>query len=193
MCGGRMSVLYYATGNHDKFETVAQYMQKNAPQYILRQCAHELIEIQSYDQKEIALDKARQAWNFLKQPVLVDDAGIYFEKYNRFPGVLTKYVYMGLGLEGLLKLVEPGDRAFFCLHLIYWYGPEQYEIFHSDCFGTIVHQNEYQATEHSPYNALFIPDGSNKTLAELKLIGDYEQHDYRIRALKKFLAWHASQ
>ena len=188
-----MNDIYYATGNSDKFETVFCFLERNAPHVKLKPCTKDFIEIQSNDQKEIALDKARQAWEHLQEPVLVDDSGIYFEKYHKFPGVLTKFVFQGIGLEGLWKLIEAGEKATFCLHLVYWYGPDQYEIFESECSGTVTKQKDFLGTPQFPYDTLFIPDGTTKTYAELRQAGEHDQYDYRIGAVKKFLRWYTLQ
>lgn len=181
--------LYYATGNSDKFELVVRYLEKNASHIQLKPCTHDLIEIQSYDQQEVAIDKARQAWALLQKPVIVDDAGIYFEKYRDFPGVLTKYVYRGLGHEGLLKLVAPGDKAYFKLTMVYWYAPEKYEVFVAQCSGHIVHQTTFKAGEGSPYDVMFAPAGETRTFAQLRAEGEYEKYHYRIDAVKELLHW----
>jgi XTP/dITP diphosphohydrolase len=184
-----MHELYYVTGNSDKFEVVYRYIDKNAPHIQLKPFTHDIPEIQSYDQREVAVEKARQAWNLLQKPVIIDDAGIYFEKYRDFPGVLTKFVYRGIGQEGLLKLVEPGDKAYFQITMVYWYGPEQYQVFMSKCPGYILHQQKYTASPDSPYDVLFAPEGETRTFAELRVSGEYEKYHYRIDALRQFLHW----
>ena len=188
-----MKELYYATSNSDKFELVNRYLEKNMPHVELKPFTEDLVEIQSYDQREVAIDKARQAWDALQKPVIIDDAGIYFEKYRDFPGVLTKYVYRGLGREGLLKLVEPGDKAYFQLTMVYWYAPEKYEVFVGRCQGHIVHQTEFIPGEGSPYDVMFAPDGETRTFAELHAAGEHEKYHYRLDALKKFLHWYTLQ
>lgn len=185
-----MPEIYYATGNSDKFEIVYRYLEKNAPDIILKPCTHDFLEIQSYDQKAVAIDKARQAWNFLKKPVLVDDAGIYFEKYRDFPGVFTKFVYRGLGREGLLKLVNPGDKAYFRLSMVFWYAPDLYQDFVGECKGYIIDQTKFTAGEQSPYDMMFAPEGDTRTFAELHAVGEYEKYHYRVDALKHFLHWY---
>lgn len=188
-----MNELYYATGNSDKFEAVYRYLEKNLPHVTLHPCTQDFPEIQSYDQRAVAVDKARQAWDYLKKPVLVDDAGIYFEKYRDFPGVLTKYVYRGIGIDGLLKLTEPGDKAVFKLHMVYWYAPESYEVFVGECPGHIVHQSEFITGEYSPYDQIFAPDSCTETFAQLLKTGRAEPYHYRLHALKKFLQWYTQQ
>lgn len=188
-----MNELYYATGNSDKFETVYKYLEANLPHVTLKPCVQDFPEIQSYDQRAVAIDKARQAWDYLKKPVLVDDAGIYFEKYRDFPGVLTKFVYRGIGIDGLCKLVAPGDKAIFRLHMVYWYGPEQYEVFIGECHGHIIHQSKFITGENSPYDQIFAPNERTQTFAELLVLGEAEPYNYRIHALKKFLHWYTQQ
>lgn len=185
--------LYFATGNSDKFELVYRYLEKNAPHIQLKPFTQELIEIQSYDQKEVAIDKARQAWNILQKPVLVDDAAIYFEKYRDFPGVLTKYVMRGIGQEGLLKLTQPGDKAYFQTILVHCSAPEKYEVFVGKCLGNIMHQTKYTSSQDSPYDVLFAPEAEARTFAELRQAGEHEKYHYRIDALKQFLHWLTSQ
>ena len=188
-----MPEIYYATSNSDKFELVYRYLEKNAPHIQLKPCTHDFTEIQSYNQEEVALDKARQAWEFLKKPVLIDDAGIYFEKYRDFPGVFTKFVYRALGREGLLKLVQPGDKAYFKLTMVYWYAPEKHETFIGECHGQVIDQTEFVPGPGSPYDALFSPRDDARSFAELVKIGEHTQYHYRLDALKKFLHWYTLQ
>lgn len=49
-------------------------------------------EIQSDDQAEVAIDKARKYYELLRQPLVVMDSGLFVESLGGFPGVYTKYV-----------------------------------------------------------------------------------------------------
>src|SRR5690554_5977386 len=106
--------IYYATSNPVKFEEVSKFF-KEYPEIELKQFTKELFEIQSENQKEIALLKAEQAWEMLQQPVIVDDSGIFFHKYHNFPGTFTKFIYQSLGMKNIEKLYEVGDIASFRL------------------------------------------------------------------------------
>lgn len=183
-----MNEIRYVTGNSYKFATVARYLECCAPEIkLISASGYDLDEIQNSDQRIVALDKARKAWNLIKKPLLVDDDGIYFEKYHDFPGVFTKYIYEGLGVDGLYTLVEQGDAATCKVTMVYWYGPEQYELFEGVCRGMINVKPDYTA---DPGDPMFIPEGSIKSCAELYASGEWAQYDYRIDALKKFLAWY---
>ena len=186
-----MNKIFYATGNSYKFQTIASYTQQHLPDIeIVQVSGLDIHEMQHTDQNIVAIDKAKQAWNLLQQPVLVDDDGIYFEKYHDFPGVFTKQVYDSLGVDGLYKLVQEGDVATCKVTMVYWYGPESYAIFEGMCPGTIAKKPLFTA---DPGDPMFIPAGSSKNCAELYASGEWKQYDYRIDAYKKFIAWYQNR
>jgi XTP/dITP diphosphohydrolase len=181
--------IYYATGNHGKFEQVKNYLEAHNPNILLKQFKAEIQEIQTLDQKEIALDKAQKAWSLLKKPLIIDDSAIYFDKYNKFPGTLTRYVFDGLGFDGILKLINQGDRATFLLYLVYIDGPKSFKIFEGKCEGKLIKPKKFSGHEKLPYSCLFVPTGSTKTYAQLFGTKEGNKYLYRIKALKKFVAW----
>ena len=186
--------IYYATGNAAKFDEVAGYLAEHAPEIELVQFSEPLAEIQTKNQKEIALHKSRRAWEQLHQPLLVDDSGIYFEKYGSFPGTLTRHVFQGIGFKGLMRLVNPHDRATFILNMVFVDSEGTPHTFEGTCTGQIVHPDSFENHPDFPYDAIFMPDGAAMTYAELRATNPKEAHmfSYRINALKKFLAWWGS-
>ncbi len=183
-----MHEVYYATGNKAKFEEARTFLSNNAPEIQLHNYDVDLDELQTLDQRVIAVHKARQAWEHLRKPVLIDDAGLYFEKYNQFPGTLSKYVYEGIGFEGLFKLVQPGDAASFKLTLVYWYGPEQYQVFEERADGTIVARKGSGPTG-LPFLQIFAPTGRTESYAELRTTPEWPLYNPRARALRAFVLW----
>jgi XTP/dITP diphosphohydrolase len=188
--------IHYITGNSGKFKEVQRFIYNYnfssiVSSFVLRQVnIEEIYEIQSLDQKKIALHKAQQAWHLLKKPLILDDSGIYFNKYFNFPGTLTKFVYDGIGLEGLLKLVVAGDRATFRLLLVYIDREGLYKVFEGQCEGTIVIPNKILAHPQLPYDDIFLPDGAEKTYAEMRGNTEFDGYFYRLMAVKKFLEWY---
>jgi len=65
----------------------------------------DLMEPQLDTVKEVSAYKAREAYNILKEPVLVEDGGFVVNALNGFPGVYTKYVLGTIGARGILKLM----------------------------------------------------------------------------------------
>lgn len=190
--------ILYATGNTGKFAEVASFITEHEPSIKLIQLATDIPEMQTLDLCAIAIDKAKTAWELAQEkypntPILVDDAGIYFEKYNQFPGSLTKYIWHGLGFDGMKKIFEEGEAAKFLLYMVYITGPKTYEIFEGCCEGTLVKPTQFTANPSLPYDAIFKPHGSEKTYEQLRDTPEAKKYLYRLRALQKFLTWYKSR
>lgn len=181
--------IFYATGNKGKFEEVKTYLEQNNIPINLKQFSCDIEEIQTLDQKKIALDKAKKAWEIIHKPFLIEDAAIYFDKCTSFPGPLTRFVWEGLGFEGIKKLYEPGDKAHFLLYLVYVHDAKTSHIFEGSCEGTLFKPEIFDAHPSLPYGAIFIPTGATKTYAQLRKENHNKQFDHRIRALEKFIQW----
>ncbi|MFA5075014.1 MAG: non-canonical purine NTP pyrophosphatase [Candidatus Babeliales bacterium] len=182
--------ILYATSNNGKFEEVGSYIEENEPNIKIVQFSRDIPEIQTLDQKYIAIDKAQKAWQIAQRPLLIDDAAIYFEKYNKFPGTLSKFVSQGIGFEGIKKLIEVGDKAKFLLYLVYIEGENKYEVFEGACEGALVKPEKFNAHPSLPFDVFFVPTGTTKTYAELRDTPEAKNYLYRLRALQKFLAWY---
>ena len=182
--------IYFVTGNSGKFKEVKTYIEKYVPEIELTQFKADIPEIQSMDQKEICIDKALKAWEILKKPLIVDDGAIYFEKYNKFPGTMTKYVYEGLGFDGIFKLIEDGDKAYFLLQIAYIKNPENIISFEGKSEGIIKKFEKFTGDPSLPYASFFIPNGSSKFYEELRNTKEGEPFMHRIKALKAFVDWY---
>lgn len=179
--------IYYATGNNGKFEMVKEFIKSNAHSIDLKQLNIELKEEQNINLEEIAISKAKQAWEALQQPVIVDDSGIYFNKYKDFPGFMTKYIYQCLGFEGLYKLYDEGDNATFKTFIVYIYGSDKYKVFEGSINGKLIKPKKLPENSNLPYTKLFIPDGSNKTLEESQSKNGFSEFNPRILAMRMLL------
>jgi XTP/dITP diphosphohydrolase len=183
--------LYYVTSNDGKFAEVARFLKMVAPDIELKQFATDIEEIQTMDQQAVAVDKAKKAFKVLQKPLLVDDAAIYFERYNKFPGTLSRYVYTGLGFEGIKKLFEEYDPAYFLLYVVYVDQTGQEHIFEGACFGRLTKPATFEGNLNLPFDVFFIPDGAEITYAAMaKDFDRYAHFFYRMRALQKFMAWY---
>ena len=124
-------------------------------------------------------------------PLLLDDAAVYFEKYHKFPGTLSKFVSEGLGFEGIKRLIDTDDRAYFLLYMVYIDAPDSMHVFEGRCDGKLINPATFSGHPHLPYDVFFIPNGSEITYAEMhKSFDRYATSFYRIKALQKFLAWY---
>ncbi|HSQ97104.1 MAG TPA: non-canonical purine NTP pyrophosphatase [Rickettsiales bacterium] len=105
-----MKKLYFATSNPFKLSSAQNYFKDK---FEIKGSQLDIDEPQSLDQEYVAKCKVNQAFKILKQPVFCEDVGLYIEKYNSFPGVLTAFILKGIGLEGMLNLISEGEPAYY--------------------------------------------------------------------------------
>jgi XTP/dITP diphosphohydrolase len=179
----------FVTGNTDKFDEVKRYLTEVEPTIILEQVALDLPEYQSLDIQAIALAKAQEAWRILQKPLLIDDGGIYLDRYNNFPGPLIKYVLQGIGLEGFWLLAKDDPRATFLSCLVYYSGPNTYQYFEGTCSGTIIQPTGITTRKQMPFGDIFIPHGATQTLTELQGTELERSCHHRRKAVVSFAQW----
>lgn len=181
---------YIVTGNTGKFDLIARFLKKYAPNLHVEQKALDIDEIQSLDMQQVARAKALAAWEQLKHPLIIDDGGIYLEQYNNFPGTLSKYVVQGIGIEGFLLLTKKDRTALFRTCIAFIQSPEEINYFYGECRGQIVNPSHFMPDESLPYRPIFQPDGYDTTI---DLLNDDEQEkiNHRLKALRLFLEWYA--
>jgi len=122
----------------------------------------------------------------LKPPFVIDDSGVFIDHLKGFPGVYTRYVYDTIGLEGVLKQMEgvqERECSFKCVLGLMTELGEKLK-FVGECKGILV--NEQRGSGGFGYDPIFIPDGFDKTFAELT---SKEKHSISHRgiAMKKLI------
>lgn len=185
--------IYYATGNKDKYLLSKKYLEQVLENVEILHLAIDLPEEQTLDIQKIARDKAKAAWEYIKQPVLVDDGGVYFDAYENFPGSMTKFVYYALKPKGLLKLLDENNNISRKLYLVYYDGPGIEEIFLGEQRGKLIEPPKpIPADTTVPYNYFFVPEGENIPQAYLPEQKQTPQNYFRFAALEKFCDWFKS-
>lgn len=180
-------ILYYVTGNFSKFKRFSKCIPEDSG-IELKQFDYNLIEEQTEDQLEIAISKAQQAWRQLGKPLIVDDVGVYFHKYNNFPGAFTKFVYKGLGFEGIYKLMNDGDEISILINVVYVYGQNQYKVFSVRKIGTFKKPLHSDHDKNAPFDLIFVPQGHDKSYVELEAHPQiYNEVYFRAIAMKQIL------
>jgi len=151
--------LTFVTSNREKVD--------EAEKILGRSLNHEklnLAEIQSMDVEEVAVQKAKDAYNQLEHPVLVEDTGLYFEELDGFPGALVKYALKGLGNPGLTQLVNVNKsaeaRTVFAL-----YDGDSLKTFEGRVEGMIV--EDFKMGSGFGWDPIFKPKGFDKTFGEM--------------------------
>lgn len=160
--------IIFITGNQAKADYLAKWLGHDIPHQKL-----DLDEIQSLNPHEVIEHKARQAYEMVGKPVLVEDTQLSFSALGgKLPGTLIKWFLEELGNEGIIKLLADFDDRSATASLVYGlYDGTKLHTFEGDQTGTIttVLPNLSGDGWHGSksWNGIFIPDGANKTFAEM--------------------------
>jgi XTP/dITP diphosphohydrolase len=94
--------LRFVTTNPGKVREAREYLADP-----VEQLDFDTPEIQDEDLGAVAAHKAREAYRHAGEPVIVDDAGLFVDALDGFPGPYSSYVEDRLGIERVWRLVEP--------------------------------------------------------------------------------------
>ncbi|MCX6760751.1 MAG: hypothetical protein NTZ84_01410 [Candidatus Nealsonbacteria bacterium] len=99
-----MKRIFYITGNRYKFKNAKIYADKLG--FGLVQKKLRIKEIQSDSIENIVKDKAKQAFEVLKKPLIVSDSGWNIPSLKGFPGPYMHYINQWLEAEDFLSLMK---------------------------------------------------------------------------------------
>ncbi|HWM89741.1 MAG TPA: non-canonical purine NTP pyrophosphatase [Thermoanaerobaculia bacterium] len=126
----------------------------------------ELPEIQGLDLLDILKEKAEVAWQALRRPLVVEDAGLELLALNGFPGPLVKWMLMAVGAEGIAKTAHAlGDPRAVARCALLYRDADRTVIAEGTTPGTLILPGR---GEHGfGWDPVFLPDGESRTFAEL--------------------------
>lgn len=185
------TTVYFATGNKGKYEEAAQVADGFGIR--LKHLKFNKLEIQSNNLEEIASFASRHAAEVTRRPVLVEDAGLFINTLQGFPGPYSSYVYGTIGCEGILKLMSHARKrsAHFQAELAYC-RPGSSPI----CFSGIVNGTISQKARGKygfGFDPIFIPlQRDGQTFAELS-VNEKNRFSHRAKAFAKFFNWYAKK
>ena len=137
-----------------------------------------LVEPQSLIPAEVAEAKAAEAFRQLGTPVLVDDTGFAVEAWNGLPGALIAHFLDSVGLQGLLDMASHlTDRSVKVETALAYADADGVQVFVGVKRGQMT--TAPRGTNGFGYDSIFVPDGSEKTYAEM---GDTEKNAQSMRA-----------
>ena len=176
--------LIYATTNKHKLAGAKQALAETNINLIAPdEALPDVPEIQSDDQTAVSVDKAIKYYNLLKRPLVVMDSGLFIDELSGFPGIYTKYVLDTIGIDRIIQLLGGAARACTQRTITYFDGNKP-QIFTLKLHGTLL--KEPRGNNGRNYDKYFLPDGRNKTLAEMN---DEEKAELTAEVWKKLAAW----
>jgi len=182
--------LSFVTTNEGKFREAQELVKEFGIE--LEHVPLPYLEIQSENLEDIARVGAQQAFAMLKRPCFVEDSGLFVESLGGFPGPFSSYVFKTLGNEGILKLMEGVEnrRVEFRSTVGYCRSSTEVFVFTGVVKGRI--STEIRGEGGFGYDPIFIPEGENRTFAELPL-HEKNKLSHRGRALRSFFSWLVSK
>ena len=179
------------------FVTSNEYKVKMFESILDRELQHiklDVPEIQAIDVQEVIEQKARAAFLEVGKPVLVEDTSLAFHAWNGLPGALIRWFLETVGNDGICQMlaVFEGRTATAETCLGYFDG-EKFASFSGMLNGRI--SKTPRGTNGFGWDPIFIPEGWEKTLAEMNAEEQSELFSMRkdsILELKNFLDEHAA-
>lgn len=172
-----MSKVTFITGNQDKADFLAKFIGID-----IKHKKIELDEIQSLDLHKITEHKARQAYEELKAPVLVEDVSLSINALGRLPGPFIRWFLEELGNEAICHLLDGFDDRSAKAEITYaYFDGQKLEFFDGAVNGKIA--DRPKGSGGFGWNPIFIPVGASKTYAEMD---EKETRQFSLRTIKVY-------
>ncbi len=167
-------MVFFATSNKDKFKEVSGILKAD-----VQHLPFDYPEIRSESVEEVARDSVRAAYRRCKEPVFVEDTGLFIDALKGFPGTYSGWVQQKIGNEGILRLMEGKEErsAHFETCIAYLKDREHTYVFRGRCDGTIA--SEPRGDAGFGYDPIFIPNGEHQTFAESIELKNKLSHRYK--------------
>lgn len=183
--------IFFATNNVNKFNEARKVLEEY--KIAVGMLRVKGLEVQSDSLEEIAKTSVMEAFRRCNLPLMVEDAGLFVEALNGFPGPYAAYAYRTIGNKGLLKLMKNVEnrRAKFHSVIAYYSAELKSPIcFKGEVFGEITDEERRGNSESGfGFDPIFKPAKSNRTFAEMATV-QKNKHSHRAQALRKFAEWY---
>ena len=182
-------LIFFATGNLHKFNEARKILAEYDISVAMLKI--KTLEIQSDDIEEIAKASVLNATREVNLPTIVEDAGLFIEALNGFPGPYSSYTYRTIGVHGILKLLKGvKNREAQFRSVVAFYDPSNESL---KCFQGIVEgviARKPKGCSGFGFDPIFEPkEYIGKTFGEMS-IEEKNRFSHRAKALRKFAEWY---
>jgi|SRR3989344_1450990 len=158
-----MLEITFVTGNKEKLREAKEILNKDIK---INNIDIDLIEVQEIDGKKVAIEKAKTAYNIVKKPLFVEDTSLYIQSWNKLPGTFNKWFMRTVGNEGIIRMLKDfNDRSANAETVIAYHDGKKIRTFIGTVKGEI--SDKVRGENGFGWDKIFIPNGLNKTQAEL--------------------------
>ncbi len=180
---GNLNEILFITGNKHKYSEVLPIARSLGFKIVMKPGYK--LEIQSDSLEDISITAAIEAYKHLKKPLMIEDAGLFIDALNGFPGPYSSYVYKTIGCDGILKLMMDKTERYATFRsvvtIIY---PPFIIAERGECRGSIA--CEKRGEKGFGFDPIFIPLGEERTFAEMS-VNEKNVFSHRAKAVRKAL------
>ena len=178
----KISDLVVVTTNKDKLAEINEILGTNH-----KVSKIDIPEIQSLDLDEVISAKAKNAYQKIKKPVLVEDISLEIKSLKGLPGPFIKFFLNTVGTEGTVKLVGKGKTDTKVTAAVAIYDGKIFKIFKGIVHGTLSPKD--RGAGGFGFDKVFIPKGYGQTYAEMptSLKNQISHRAKALRKVKKYL------
>lgn len=154
---------------------------------------YELIEPRTDDIKEIVTSKVKQAYEIVNTPCIALDTGFFIEALNGFPRAFVNFALNTINIDGFLKLMKDEENRVCCFkECLAYYDGNKIKYFSTIVPGTLATEKlgKDNPKKWSDLWYIFIPDGFNKTIAEMSDDERYNSVLSTTSSIKDFAIWY---
>jgi len=161
---GKETRILFVTSNPHKFSEAERIL--NEYGISIARFPTRYPEVRADECGAVASAAASELYRKLKQPLILEDAGLFIKALNGFPGAYSAWAQGKIGNRGVLNLMKgtAGRHAEF--KSVYAFAKDgRIELFEGVCKGKIAHA---EAGKYGfGYDPIFVPDeGTGKTFAQ---------------------------
>ena len=184
----RRTKIWMGTSSDHKYEEAREVLGEYCIE--LERLSIDRVEIQA-DDPEIIAEYSLKVLD-IDIPLLIEDAGLYIDKYFGFPGPYSSYALRTINNQGILKLMENDDeRGARYLSAVAFRDGDTSVTFKGEVTGEI--SNEERGTAGFGYDPIFIPsEGDGRTFGEMTA-EEKAKISHRARAFRKLAEWLVNQ
>ena len=179
-----MKTLYFVTSNKAKAREASEKLRPLGYSVVQKDLGYP--ELQTDTLENVVAQGIHSVNERFHKAFILEDAGLFIDALEGFPGVYSKYVFFTIGLSGILRLLDKVEKRTAVFRSAYGYSEpgKKPVILTGECHGTISY--EQRGNQGFGYDPLFIPNQAKKTFGEMT-IQEKNQFSHRAKALEKLI------
>ena len=181
-----MKTLYFITSNEGKLKEAKAKLLEVDIEVVQKNIGYP--EIQANSLEDVVYFGVKHIQEKFNHPFIIEDAGLFIEILDGFPGVYSAYVFYTVGCNGILKLLDGVniDKRKACFRSVFAYSApdKKPKFFIGECNGKI--SNSEQGDHGFGYDPIFIPDGDTRTFAKMDT-EEKNSFSHRGKSLEKLM------